>query len=92
MRAGCSSSVWLYSCAAGNHLSAWRHRTSQPDAFLLACCSQPLANGLTLLTLEVEASRDKVPIRNGYRHVGQRARIRVNGGVEHELTSARFET
>ena len=41
-----------------------------------------------MLTLEVEASRDKVPIRNGYRHVGQRARIRVNGGVEHELVSA----
>ena len=51
--------------------------------------SEPLANGLTLLTLEVEVSRDKVPIRNGYRHVGQRARIRVNGGVEHELVGAR---
>ena len=39
--------------------------------------------------LEVEISREKVPIRNGYRHVGQRARVRVNSGVEYELQGAR---
>lgn len=48
-------------------------------------CSEPVAKGLRKLVLEVEISRDKVPIRNGYRHVGQRARIRANSGVEHEL-------
>ena len=53
-----------------------------------AWCSEPLAKGLTKLVLEVEISREKVPIRNGYRHVGQRARVRVNSGVEHELISA----
>lgn len=41
------------------------------------------------MVLEVEISREKVPIRNGYRHVGQRARVRVNSGVEYELQGAR---
>lgn len=34
------------------------------------------------VTLEVEASRERVPLRNAYRHVGQRARVRVNSGAE----------
>jgi hypothetical protein len=37
------------------------------------------------VVLEAEVSRDIVPLRNAYRHVGQRARVRVNGGIEYSL-------
>ena len=44
--------------------------------------SREAAPNLREITLEAEISREKVPLRNGYRHVGQRARVRVNGGTE----------
>lgn len=34
------------------------------------------------VTLEVEISREQVPLRNAYRHVGQKAAVRINSGVE----------
>ena len=40
------------------------------------------------VVLEAEVSRDIVPLRNAYRHVGQKARVRVNGGIEYSLSGA----
>jgi hypothetical protein len=50
--------------------------------------SKQLAPNTKLVVLDAEISREKVPLRNAYKHVGQRARVRVNSGVEHELTGA----
>lgn len=44
--------------------------------------SRDAAPNLREITLEAEISREKVPLRNGYRHIGQQARVRVNGGSE----------
>ncbi len=38
--------------------------------------------------VECEISREKVPLRNAYLHVGQRAAVRVNSGVAHEVAPA----
>lgn len=38
--------------------------------------------------LDVEISRERVPLRNAYRHVGQRAVVRVNSGEEHTVQRA----
>jgi hypothetical protein len=35
--------------------------------------------------LDVEISRERVPLRNAYRHVGQQAVVRVNSGEEYTL-------
>jgi len=40
------------------------------------------------VVVEAEISRDKVPLRNAYKHVGQRAALRINSGVEHSLLGA----
>ena len=40
---------------------------------------------LQTIVLEVEISRDKVPIRNAYKHVGQRASVRVESGIDREV-------
>ena len=40
------------------------------------------------VVVEAEISRDKVPLRNAYKHVGQRASLRVSSGVEHSLLGA----
>lgn len=42
--------------------------------------------GLQTVVLEIEISRDRVPIRNAYKHVGQLAAVRVNSGVDRSLT------
>jgi hypothetical protein len=39
--------------------------------------------------LEVEISRERVPLRNAYRHVGQQAVLRINSGEEYTLQGAR---
>ena len=44
--------------------------------------SREAAPNLREITLEAEISREKVPLRNGYRHIGQKARVRINGGSE----------
>lgn len=38
------------------------------------------------VVLQAEVSREKVPLRNAYKHVGQRASVRVNSGPTRELT------
>lgn len=38
--------------------------------------------------MECEISREKVPLRNAYKHVGQRASVRVNSGVTYEVCPA----
>ena len=40
------------------------------------------------MVVEAEISRDKVPLRNAYKHVGQRAALRINSGIEHSLQGA----
>ncbi len=47
--------------------------------------SRPLANGLSVVELDAEIGRERVPLRNGYRHVGQTASVRVNSGEEYSL-------
>jgi hypothetical protein len=47
-----------------------------------------LAPGVALLTLGIEASRERVPLRNAYVAAGQRARVRANSGVERALPVA----
>eukprot|EP00891_Asterochloris_glomerata_P006684 jgi/Astpho2/6684/e_gw1.00101.62.1_t len=47
--------------------------------------SEHAAPGRKLITVDAEISRDKVPIRNAYKHVGQRATLRVNSGPERDL-------
>ena len=47
--------------------------------------SERAAPGRKLITVDAEISRDKVPIRNAYKHVGQRATLRVNSGPERDL-------
>lgn len=48
--------------------------------------SSQLAPGVREVVLEVEISRERVPLRNAYRHIGQTASVRVNGGVELEVS------
>lgn len=48
--------------------------------------SETSAPGLRTVVLQCEISRERVPLRNAYKHAGQRANVRVNGGVEHALT------
>ena len=45
---------------------------------------------LQTVVLEVEISREKVPIRNAYKHVGQQAAVRVNSGMERFLAGMLF--
>ena len=37
------------------------------------------------VVLEAEISREQVPLRNAYRHVGQKASVRVNSGIEYTV-------
>ena len=46
------------------------------------------APGLRTVVVEAEISREKVPLRNAYMHVGQKASVRVNSGPARELTGA----
>lgn len=56
-----------------------------PATFVSA---RQLANGLQAVELDIEISRERVPLRNAYRHVGQTATVRVNSGEEHTLRVA----
>ena len=40
------------------------------------------------LTLDVEISRELVPLRNGYRHIGQKARVRLASGLDYDVPGA----
>lgn len=44
--------------------------------------SRQLAPGIKEVVLHVEVSRERVPLRNSYRYIGQKSRIRVNGSAE----------
>ncbi|PRW60867.1 hypothetical protein C2E21_1253 [Chlorella sorokiniana] len=50
--------------------------------------STQLAPGVREVVVECEISREKVPLRNAYKHVGQRASVRVNSGVTYEVSPA----
>eukprot|EP01024_Parvocaulis_polyphysoides_P018469 TRINITY_DN18189_c0_g2_i3.p1 TRINITY_DN18189_c0_g2~~TRINITY_DN18189_c0_g2_i3.p1 ORF type:complete len:347 (-),score=53.55 TRINITY_DN18189_c0_g2_i3:1213-2253(-) len=50
--------------------------------------SELVAPGIKELHLQCEISREKIPLRNAYKHVGQRAKLRVNGGPEAVLYPA----
>lgn len=54
-----------------------------PASFVQA---DQLAPGLRNVVLRCEISRERVPLRNAYKHANQRASVRVNGGVEFSLT------
>ena len=45
-------------------------------------------SSVRLLTIDAEASRERVPLRNAYVTIGQRARVRVAGGAEATLPVA----
>lgn len=51
----------------------------QPATFI---SSRDVGPGLREITFEIECSREIVPLRNSYKHVGQFAVIRVNGAQE----------
>lgn len=42
------------------------------------------------ITVEAEISREQIPLRNAYRHVGQKASIRVNSGFEYTVPGERL--
>ena len=42
------------------------------------------------ITLEAEISREQIPLRNAYRHVGQKASVRVNSGIEYTVPGERL--
>lgn len=48
--------------------------------------SEDVAPGVRHVVLECEIGRERVPLRNAYKAVGQRASVRVNSGVEYNLT------
>ena len=48
--------------------------------------AEQLAPGLRNVVLCCEISRERVPLRNAFKHANQRASVRVNGGVESSLT------
>eukprot|EP00884_Botryococcus_braunii_P014682 jgi/Botrbrau1/23214/Bobra.0041s0058.1 len=50
--------------------------------------SSPAKQGLREVVLEVEISRERVPLRNGYVRIGQQAQVRINGGQTYQLTVA----
>lgn len=43
------------------------------------------------VVLEAEISREQIPLRNAYRHVGQKASVRVNSGVEVVLPGVHWD-
>jgi len=47
--------------------------------------AEQLANGLTMVELDIEVSRERICLKNAYRHIGQIAQVRVNSGQEHQL-------
>lgn len=48
------------------------------------------SSGTVQITVEAEISREQIPLRNAYRHVGQKASIRVNSGIEYTVSGERL--
>lgn len=68
------------SLLAVNHTTSPLHRSRR---FLR---SEDIAPGVRHVVLECEIGRERVPLRNAYKAVGQRALVRVKSGVEYNLT------
>ncbi len=49
-------------------------------------CAPQEAPDLRSVTVECEISRERIPLRNAYKYVGQRATLRINSGVERSVT------
>lgn len=47
--------------------------------------ASPVPPVLALFCLQCEISRERVPLRNAYKCVGQKASVRINNGVEYQL-------
>lgn len=68
------------------------HPTQHVCTFVPISCagrfvsSRDVAPGVRVVVIEAEVSRERVPLRNAYKSAGQRACVRINSGVEHELT------
>lgn len=73
--------LWQYKDRDQWYLARWA-AVDQPEwnAARFVRSSQ-LAPGVKELVLEVEVSRERVPIRAAYKHVGQAAQVRVGGGA-----------
>eukprot|EP00798_Chlamydomonas_sp_ICE-L_P004574 gene4574-14754_t len=69
---------WYESKFAADDMPDW-----YPGRFV---SSKQVAPGLKSIVLELEAGREKVPLRNAYKNVGQRAMVRINSGIEAELS------
>lgn len=37
------------------------------------------------ITLDIEMSRERIPLRNAYRHIGQLARVRLASGLDYDV-------
>ena len=48
--------------------------------------STQVTSDTRLVSLEIEISRERVALLNAYKRVGQSASVRVNNGVEYQLT------
>lgn len=51
--------------------------------------SRQLAPGVREVVLEAEISREQIPLRNAYKHIGQKASVRINSGIDTVLPVAR---
>lgn len=77
--------LWQHPDRASWYLAKWA-ADDQPDwnAATFVRSSQ-IAPGVKEVVLEIEISRERVPIRNAYKHIGQKAAVRVNGGIEYQV-------
>ncbi|KAF8056346.1 psmg3 [Scenedesmus sp. PABB004] len=71
---------WYEAKFAADDMPDWT-----PGRFVRASQEAPFVR---LVTLEVEVSRERVPLRNAYKAAGQRAALRVNGGEARSLPVA----
>ena len=48
--------------------------------------TEPAGPNYRTVVFEAEVSRERVPLRSAYKHVGQKAAVRVNSGPAREVT------
>eukprot|EP01026_Neomeris_dumetosa_P027358 TRINITY_DN22242_c0_g2_i2.p2 TRINITY_DN22242_c0_g2~~TRINITY_DN22242_c0_g2_i2.p2 ORF type:complete len:323 (-),score=55.88 TRINITY_DN22242_c0_g2_i2:5-973(-) len=65
---------WYEAKFCANDMPDWN-----PGTFI---SSDLVAPGIKEIHVKCEISREKIPLRNAYKHVGQRATLRINGGPE----------
>lgn len=74
--------LWQYADRDQWYLPKWA-ANDQPDWNAARFVrSTQLAPGVREVVLEVEVSRERVPLRNAYKHAGQRISVRINSGAE----------